>query len=375
MHFRRWKRREFITLLGGAAATWPLGARAQQPATPVIGYFSGRSPDAEAPIRVPFLKALAESGFTAGRNVAVEYRFAEGRDERLPALAAELVGRQVTMLVATDRPSASAAKAATTTIPIVFTSGADPVELGLVASHNRPGGNATGVSLLTTQLGPKRLGLVRELLARPGMIAFVVNPNSGTTPSQIKDMQAAAQAVGQPLLVVNAGTEEEVDRAFATMADRNVAGMLYGATLFFQVVSARLVALAARYRIPALYEWREFVTAGGLMSYSTDRNEVGREAGRYAGRILKGEKPADLPVVQSSRFEFVINLKTAKALGLEISAPGARPRRRGDRITKLLCCTAYVAFWHKADMVMTPDDVRFRGVSGHGRHPNGPVVL
>jgi putative tryptophan/tyrosine transport system substrate-binding protein len=311
------KRREFITLLGGATA-WPLAARAQQPATPVIGYFSGRSPDAEAAIRVPFLKALADSGFTAGRNVAVEYRFSDGRDERLPALAAELVGRQVTMLVATDRPSALAAKAATTTIPIVFTSGTDPLDLGLVASHNRPGGNATGVSLLTTQLGPKRLGLLRELLARPGIIAFVVNPNGGTTPSQIKDMQAAAQALGQPLLVVNAGTEEEVDRAFATIADRNVAGILYGTTLFFQVISARLVALAARYRIPALYEWREFVTAGGLMSYSTDRNEVGREAGRYAGRILKGEKPADLPVVQSSRFELVINLKTAKALGLEI---------------------------------------------------------
>jgi putative tryptophan/tyrosine transport system substrate-binding protein len=311
------RRREFLGVIGGAAA-WPLAARAQRPAMPVIGYFSGRSPDAEAPIRVPFLKALEESGFTAGRNVAVEYRFSDGRDERLPALAAELVGRQVTMLVATDRPSALAAKAATTTIPIVFTSGADPVELGLVASLNWPGGNATGVSLLTTQLGPKRLGLLRELLARPGTIAFVVNPNNALTPFQIKEMQAAAQAVGQPLLVVNAGTEEEADKAFAMMTDRNVAGILYATTLFFQVISERLVALAARYRIPALYEWREFVTAGGLMSYSTDRNEVGREAGRYAGRILKGEKPADLPVVQSSRFEFVINLKTAKSLGLTI---------------------------------------------------------
>src|SRR5262249_22188170 len=313
------RRRQFITLLGGAAAAWPLAARAQQPAMPMIGYFSGRSPDAEAPLRAPFLKALEELGFAAGRNFAtIEYRFAEGHDERLPMLAAELVRQQVAMLVATDRPSAVAARAATATIPIVFTSGFDPVRLGLVASFNRPGGNATGVSLLITDLGPKRLGLLRELLPKQGTIAFVVNPNSASTPYQIQEIQAAAQAGGQPLLVVSVGTEEEVDKAFATMAERNVAGVLYGATLFFQVISKRLVALAAHYRIPALYEWREFVTAGGLMSYSTDRNEVGREAGIYAGRILKGEKPADLPVVQSSRFEFVINLRTAKALGLDL---------------------------------------------------------
>jgi len=310
------RRREFLALLGGAVA-WPLAARAQ-PAMPVIGYFSGRSPDAEAPLRTPFVKALAESGFTVGRNVAIEYRFAEGQDERLPALAAELARRQVTLMVATDRPSAVAARAATATIPIVFTSGFDPVQSGLVASFNQPGGNATGVSLLTTTLGPKRLGLLRELLPRPGMIAFVVNPNSNSTPFQIQEMQAAAQAIGQPLLVVSVGTEEQADEAFATMAERNVSAILYGATLLFQVIRERLVVLAARYRIPALYEWREFVTAGGLMSYSTDRNEVGQEAGRYAARILKGEKPADLPVVQSSRFELVINLKTAKALGLVV---------------------------------------------------------
>jgi len=311
------KRREFITLLVGAA-TWPLAVQAQQPQMPVIGYFSARSPDAEAPIRVPFLKALQESGFEAGRNVAIEYRFAEGHDERSPAIAVELVRRQVAMLVATDRPSALAARAATATIPIVFTSGADPVQLGLVASFNRPGGNATGVSLFTTELGPKRLGLVRELLPKPGIIAFILNANSASTPSQIQEMQGAAQAVQQRLLVLSVGTEEQVDKAFTTLAERNVTAILYGASVFFQVISERLIALAARYRIPALYEWREFVTAGGLMSYSTDRNEVGREAGSYAGRILKGEQPADLPVVQSSRFEFVINLKTAKALGLEI---------------------------------------------------------
>ena len=313
------KRREFIALAVGAAV-WPLAARAQ-PVIPVIGYFSGRSHDAEAAIRVPFLKALEGLGFAPGRNIAIEYRFAEGRDERLPELAAELVRRQVAILVATDRPSATAAKAATATIPIVFASGSDPVRMGFAVSFNRPGGNATGVSILTAELGPKRLALMRELLPKPGTIAFVVNKNAASTPFQIQEMQASAQAVGQPLLVVSVGTEEEVDKAFAMMAERNVAAVLYGATLLFQVISERLVALAVRYRIPALYEWREFVTAGGLMSYSADRNEVGREAGVYVGRILKGEKPADLPIVQSSRFELVINLKTAKALGITVPPP------------------------------------------------------
>ena len=311
------KRREFMTLLGGATA-WPLTGHAQQAAMPVIGYFSGRSPDAEVPLRMPFLKALEAEGFVVGRNVAIEYRFAEGRDDRLPNIAADLVHRQVALLVATDRPSASAAKAATATIPIVFTSGFDPVQLGLVTSFNRPGGNATGVNLWTTELGPKRLGLLRDLLPSPGTIAFVVGENSAFAAPQVQEMQAAAQSIGQPLLVVSVASEEQIDQAFASMAERKVVALLYSANLWFQVISERLVALAARYRIPALYEWREFVAAGGLMSYSTHRNEVGREAGRYAGRILKGEKPADLPVLQSSRFELVINLKTAKALGLEV---------------------------------------------------------
>jgi putative ABC transport system substrate-binding protein len=317
------RRREVITLVGGAA-TWPLALQAlqalqaQQPHMPVIGYISGRSPDAEAPIRMPFLKALQDSGFEAERNVAIEYRFAEGRDERLPALAAELVRRQVAMLVATDRPSALAARAATATIPIVFSSGSDPVQAGLVASLARPGGNATGVSVFSTELGPKRLGLVREVLPKPGLIAFVVNPNTASTPFQVQEMQAAAQGVGQTLLIIEIGAEDQIDRAFATMAERQIAAILYGTTLYFQVVKHRLIELAARYGLPASYEWREFVTAGGLMSYNTDRTEFARQAGIYAGRILNGEKPADLPVVQSSRFEFVINLRTAKALGLEI---------------------------------------------------------
>ena len=312
------KRREFIALLGGTAAAWPLATRAQQAAMPVIGFLSSRSPHEAAYVVAAFHRGLKEGGYSEDQNVGIEYRWAEGQYDRLPELAVDLVRRQVTMLVATDRPSALAAKAATATIPIVFASGLDPVQVGLVATFNRPGGNATGVSVFTSELGPKRLGLLREVLPKPGTVAFVIDPNNDSTPFQIQEMQAAAQAVGQPLLVIDISTEEQVDKAFAAMAERNVAAILYGATPFFQVISERLAALAARHRMPALYEWREFVTVGGLMSYSTDRNEVGREAGSYAGRILKGEKPAELPVVQSSRFELVINLKTAKALGLEI---------------------------------------------------------
>jgi putative ABC transport system substrate-binding protein len=313
------KRRAFISLLGGAAAAWPLGARAQQPAMPVIGYFSGRSPEAEAPILGAFRKGLEETGYLAGQNIAIEFRFSDGQDDQLPALAAELVRRRVAVLVATDRPSALAAKAATATIPIVFTSGADAVEIGLVASLNRPGGNATGVNIFTTELGPKRLELLRQLLPNAGTIAFIVNPNSATTGRQVSELQTAAAALGQQILVLNAGSEKEIDEAFATIVERRVAAVLYPASLFFQVRQEQLVALAARHSIPAMYEWREFVTAGGLMSYSTNRAEAYRQIGIYTGRVLKGANPADLPVMQSIRFEFVINLKTAKALGIKIS--------------------------------------------------------
>ena len=312
------RRREFITLLGGAAA-WPLTARAQQ-AVPVVGYLSGRSPDSEAALRAPFLKTLEDAGFIVGQNVAIDYRFSEGRDERLPALAAELVQRRITMLVATDRPSAVAAKAATTTIPIVFHCGEDPVRLGLVQSLNSPGGNATGISVFNNQLGPKRLGLLRGILRTPGVIAFVVNPNSGSTPLQLQEMQEAARTLAQPLLVLNAGTESQVEDAFATMSREKVAAVVFAASVFFQVITDRLVALAARHAIPALYEWREFVIAGGLMSYNTSRAESGRQIGAYAVKILKGAKPSELPVLQSTKFEFVINSTTAKALGLTIPA-------------------------------------------------------
>jgi len=312
------KRREFITLLGSAAA-WPLAARAQQ-AVPVIGYFSARSFDAEAPLREPFLKGLEEAGFVVGRNITIEYRHSQGRNDQLVELAHELVRRQVAILVATDRTSALAAKATTSTIPIVFGSGDDPVRIGLVTSLNKPSGNATGVYVYGTQLGSKRLGLIRDLLPKPGLIAFVVNPSSESTPLQIEEMQAAASALSQPLLVLRAGTEREVDAAFAAMAEQKVSAVLFGTTPFYQVINERLVALAARYKIPASYEWREAVVAGGLMSYNANRAETMRHMGSYTAQILKGAKPADLPVVQSLSFIFALNLKTAKALDLEIPA-------------------------------------------------------
>ncbi|MFL5064642.1 MAG: ABC transporter substrate-binding protein [Xanthobacteraceae bacterium] len=310
-------RREFITLLGSAAA-WPLAVRAQQPAMPVIGYLSGRSPEAEAPLRAPFLKALEESGFAAGRNVAIEYRFAEGQDDRLPALAADLVRERPAVLVAMDTGSALAAKAATKTIPIVFGVGADPVRLGLVETLNQPGGNATGIYVFVTHLGPKRLQLLREVVPQATLIAFIANLNSANGPVQKSEMESAAQAIGQQIFVLSASTESEVNEAFATIAARKADAIVYGAGVFFQVVRDRLVALAARLSIPAIYEWPEFATAGGLMSYSSNRRESGRQTGNYTGQILKGAKPADLPVFQSSKFELVINLRTAKALGLTI---------------------------------------------------------
>src|SRR3982075_532316 len=319
MQVDRLKRREFISLVGGAAAAWPLAAHSQQPAMPVIGYLSGRSPDAEGPLRTPLLAALEEAGFVVGRNVAIGYRFAEGLNTRLPMLASDLVRRSVTLLLATANSSALAAKAATATIPILFGVGLDPVQTGLVASLNRPGGNATGVSVFASELGPKRLGLLRELMPKPGLIAFVIDPNNVSTPTQVERLQVAARSVGQPLLVIPAGTEAQVDEAFATMAQRDIAGIVFGASVFFQVVSDKIIALAAKHAIPAVYEWREFVTAGGLMSYSTNRTEIGRQLGNYAGRILKGANPADLPVFQLTKFEFVINMKTAKAQGVKIS--------------------------------------------------------
>jgi len=310
------RRRNFIALLGGAAA-WPLAAQAQT-AIPVIGYVSGRSADSEAPLREPFLKSLEEAGFVAGRNFTIEYRHAEGHDDRVRELAFELVRRRVGVLVATDNNSAVTAKAATSTIPIVFGTGDDPVRLGLVASLSRPGGNTTGVYVFSSRLGAKRLAVIRALLSKPGLIAFVVNPNNVSTAIQVEEMQQAAHTIGQPLIVVHVANEAEAEAAFATMAQKKVSAVQFGASILFQVINQRLVELAARHRIPTSYEWREAVIAGGLMSYNANRAVSSGQIGRYVAQILKGAKPADLPVIQSSSFLFVINLKTAKALGLEI---------------------------------------------------------
>jgi ABC-type uncharacterized transport system substrate-binding protein len=314
---RHTKRREFISLLGGAAA-WPLAARAQQAAIPLVGYFSGRSSDYEELLLSSFRKGLEEEGFATDRNIAVEYRFSDGNEDRLPAIAADFVRRPTAVIVASGTPSAIVAKASTSTVPIVFSMGIDPVGQGLVASMNRPGGNATGVAVFTNELGPKRLELLRELVPNAELIAFVVYPDGAAIPAQVAAIQEAAQAIGQRILVVNAATPSEIDQAFATIVQHKAGAVLYSAHQFFQVVRDQLVALAARNQLPAMYEWREFVAAGGLVSYSTNRGEAFRQMGVYVGRILKGEKPADLPVVQPTKFELVINLKTAKSVGLTV---------------------------------------------------------
>jgi len=312
------RRRDLLKVFAGGMATWPLEVHAQK-TVPVIGYLSSRSPDVEGALRTPFLKALEAAGFVVGRDVLIEYRFSDGRQDLLRELAIDLVRRSVSVLVATDRPSAVAAKTATSTIPTVFTSGDDPVHLGLVKSLSHPGGNATGFHIFTTQLGPKRLGLVRDLLPGPGLIAFVVDSNNASSSQQVEEMQSAAKALGQPLLVFRVGSESELDDVFSAMVQQKVSAVLYGAATFFQVVSAHLIALAAQHKIPACYEWRDPVVEGGLMSYNADRDEIGRQLGAYAAQILKGAKPSDLPVGVSSKFIFVINVSTAKALGLSLS--------------------------------------------------------
>ena len=311
------RRRRFLAVLGGAAVLAPFGTTAQ-PGLPVIGYLSSRSAEAETPLRTGFLEGLEKAGFVVGRNVAIEYRYTEGSFERLSSLAAELIALPVALPVATGSNAAVAAKKATDTIPIVFSVGFDPVQLGLVASFNRPAGNATGTHSFQGEVISKRLELLREVLPQPGLIAFLVGPENQATPEHLRQVEAAAQAVGQPILVLYGRSEDKIEKAFATMAERQVRGLLYGPTTYFQVIADKLVALAARYQIPAIYEWPLFVIAGGLMSYSAKQGEGSRLMGDYAGRILKGAAPADLPIQQPTKFELVINLKTAKALGLTI---------------------------------------------------------
>jgi putative ABC transport system substrate-binding protein len=313
------RRREFIALLGGAATAWPLTARAQQGAMPVIGYLHTASPGPFAPFLSAFRHGLREASYVEGQNVTIEYRWAEGRLDRLPAMATELVGRPVSLIVAQGgAPAPLAAKAATDSIPIVFSMGGDPVKEGIVASLSRPGGNITGISVLTTLLAAKRLEIMREVVPKADVIAMLFNP---TNIEYLRDSQEAARALGLQVHVLNASSAGDFEPAFATIARLGIGALVGGADSYFHSQRDRIVALARRHAVPAIYEWREFADAGGLMSYGTNLAESYRLVGSYAGRILKGAKPADLPVMQATAVEFVVNLKTAKALGLTIPLP------------------------------------------------------
>jgi putative tryptophan/tyrosine transport system substrate-binding protein len=310
------RRRDFVALLGGAAAAWPLAVRAQQPIMALIGLLSGSHLDARQIGAVA--QGLKEAGFIEGRNVAIKYRAAGGQFDRLPALAAELINDPVAVIVTIGPAASLAAKAATSTIPIVFATGADPIDLGLVSGLSRPQGNITGVGFLVKALAAKRVELLHELLSRPTAIGFLINPNNPAFESETKDAQVAALALGLKLWVLNASSERDIDAAFASFAQERVNGVFIGADAVLLSHRDRIVELASRHALPAIYYVREFAAVGGLMSYGTSLPDAYRQAGVYTGRILKGEKPADLPVVQSTKFELVINLKTAKALGLEV---------------------------------------------------------
>ena len=314
------RRRDFIALLGAVAATRPVAARAQQPAMPVIGFLSTRTPDESDHVVAAFRRGLVESGYVEGQNVVVEYRWALGYYDRLPVLAAELVRLPVTVLAATGGdPAALAAKTATATIPVVATFSADPVARGLVASLSRPGGNVTGVNNLTSALEAKRFGLLRELVPQAATIGVLLNPTWPLAASQLRDMQEAAHSIGVQVYVLRVSSDREIDTAFASASQQGIPALVVAGDAFLNTRRERVTALATRYALPAMYSFRDYAVAGGLMSYGIDLLDVYRQVGIQAGRILKGAKPADLPIVQATKFEFVINIKTAKQLGLKIS--------------------------------------------------------
>ena len=310
------KRRAFITLLGGMAA-WPFAAHGQQSGVPVIGFLSSRSPEDSTHVLPAFAAGLAEGGYVEGQNLAIEFRWARGRYDLLPAMAAELVSRGVAVLTtAGGEPSALAAKGATSTIPIVFGVGGDPVRLGLVESFSRPGGNATGVTLLTNLMEPKRLGLLRELVSGVPLIGVLLNPNFAQAPVQLQQIEEAARSIDQRITVANVSTDEELQAAFVAFTSQRVGALLVAADPYFDTRREQIVGLAARHHLPAIYQFREYAVAGGLLSYGVSITDAYRQYGVYTARILKGAKPADLPVLQPTKFETVINLKTAKALGI-----------------------------------------------------------
>jgi len=314
------RRRQFLHVLGGVAA-WPLAARAQQQAMPVIGFMSGRSPEDSAYLVAAFRGGLGEAGFVVGQNVTIEYRWGLGRYDRMPALAAELVDRHVAVLVGVGGDvSAGAAKQATSTIPIVFGLGGDPVKAGLVESLNRPGGNATGFTLLTNELEAKRIGMLHDLVPGAAVIGALLNPNFPPAVSQLQQLEAASRAVNQKISVLKASNDTELDAAFASLVEQKVGALLVTADPYFDTRRDRFIAFAQQNRLPTMYQFRDYAVAGGLISYGPNITDMYRQAGVYTGQILKGAKPADLPVLQPTKFEFVINLKTAKALGLVIPA-------------------------------------------------------